>query len=334
MRKTIVGCVTCAAAVLALGACSSSAAPAAAPSTTHRTLPAAATAPSTTAPAAAGTTPPVASCTAQMAAWYAPVAQNSESSPIAGFHNTWTDVIPPDAATLAAQHAAAHGLLGATLTEAEPRGGPPACNSVAATAWDNAMTDLGDAATIEQSTATLGPPSPAALQDANDGFAQLSIVVTQGKLAMTSASASAPAPAAATTAPAAAGTATVAALWCGPGGNVMTSPSIAAWETTNGYGVVGQLKTGTAAIDNPATPAATVVALAASICGEVLTAHEEPPPVEQATWSEAMGFFLTATVDLHAVSDGGNYPTNLDSARVEANMGLSDLNEFLALTGT
>jgi hypothetical protein len=194
------------------------------------------------------------------------------------------------------------------------------------------MTDLGDAATIEQSTATLGPPSPAAWQDANDGFAQLSIVVTQGKLAMTSASASAPAPA--TTAPAAAGTATVAALWCGPGGNVMTSPSLAAWETTNGYGVVGQLKTGTAAIDNPATPAATVVALAASICGEVLTAHEEPPPVEQATWSEAMGFFLTATVDLHAVSDGGNYPANLDSARVEANMGLSDLNEFLALTGT
>jgi hypothetical protein len=39
-------------------------------------------------------------------------------------------------------------------------------------------------------------------------------------------------------------------------------------------------------------------------------------------------------VDLHAVSDGGNYPTSLDSARVEANLGLSDLKEFLALTGT
>jgi hypothetical protein len=37
---------------------------------------------------------------------------------------------------------------------------------------------------------------------------------------------------------------------------------------------------------------------------------------------------------MHAVSEGGNYTTNLDSARVEANLGLSDLKEFLALTGT
>jgi hypothetical protein len=114
----------------------------------------------------------------------------------------------------------------------------------------------------------------------------------------------------------------------------MTSPSLAAWKTTNGYGVVPQLETGTAAIDNPATPAATVVSFAGTICADVLTAREEPPPVEQATWDEAMGYFLAATVALHAVSEGGNYTTNLDSARVEANLGLSDLKEFLALTGT
>ena len=267
-----------------------------------------------------------------MAAWYTPAAENSENSPIAVFRNTWTYAIPPGAVTLAAQHAAAHGLLGATLTQAEPRGGPPACNPAAATAWDNAMTELGDAATIEQSTTTLGPPSPAAVQDANDGFAQLGIVATQGELAMTAASASAPA--AAATTPAAAGTAAVAPVWCGPGDSVMTSPSLAAWETTGGYGVVSQLKTGTAAIDNPATPAATVISFAGTICADVLTAREEPPPLQQATWNEAMGYFLAATVDLHAVSDGGNYPVNLDSARVEANLGLSDLKEFLALTGT
>lgn len=190
MRKTITGCVTGVAAVFALAACSNSAAPAAAPSTTHRTTPpAAATAPGTTAPAAAGTTPSAASCTAQMAAWYTPAAENSQSSPIASWRNLWTYVIPPDAATLAAQHASAHALLGATLTGAEPRGGPPACNSVAATAWDNALTDLGDAATIMQRTTTLEPPTPAAAQDANDGFAQLGIVTAQGELAMTAAAA-------------------------------------------------------------------------------------------------------------------------------------------------
>lgn len=190
MRKTITGCVTGAATVLALAACSNSAAPAAAPSTTHRTTPpAAATAPDTTALAAAGATPSAASCTAQMAAWYTRATENGENSLVAGWRHLWIYVIPPDAATLAAQHASAHALLGATLTGAEPRGGPPACNSVAVTAWDNALTDLGDAATIMQGTTTLEPATPAAAQDANDGFAQLSIVTAQGELAMTAAAA-------------------------------------------------------------------------------------------------------------------------------------------------
>ncbi len=221
---------------------------------------------------------------------------------------------------------------GAILTEAEPRGGPPACNSAAAAAWDNGLTDLGDAATIEQSTTTLGPPTPAAAQDADNGFDQIGIAVTQGQLAATAATTETPAAPTAAPAP---GTTVVAGLWCSPPASltVEASPSLAAWKTTNGYGIVAQFKTAAAAIDNPATPAVTVVALAAAICAEVQAGDQQPPPVEQATWNQAMGFFLTASTDLHAVSNGANYDTSLAGARAEANQGLADLNEFLSLTG-
>jgi hypothetical protein len=77
----------------------------------------------------------------------------------------------------------------------------------------------------------------------------------------------------------------------------------------------------------------TVVALAAAICAEVQAGDQQPPPVEQATWNQAMGFFLTVSTDLHAVSNGANYDTSLAGARAEANQGLADLNEFLSLTG-
>jgi hypothetical protein len=339
MRRTIVGCVSGAAAILALAACSNSATPATATRTTapRTTPPAAATAPSTAAPstAAPSTTSPATttSCTALMAAWYDGSDPADGKDAVTYFRSTlWSYVIPPGATTLADQHAAAHALLGDTLTDAEPKGGPPACNSAAAVAWDNGLTALGDAATIEQSTTTLGPATPAAEQDATYGFEQLGIAVTQGELAATAATTETPAAPTATPAPR---TTVVAGLWCNPSVSltVVTSPSLAAWKTTNGYGVVAQLKTGAAAIDNPATPAATAVSFAGTICADVQAGYQLPPPVEQATWNEAMGFFLMASTDLHAVTNGANYDTSLAGARVEANLGLSDLNEFLSLTG-
>lgn len=57
-------------------------------------------------------------------------------------------------------------------------GGSPPCDPVAAHAWATAMTDLGKAATIEQHT-TLSVV-PAAVQDANAGYAALATVTAEG----------------------------------------------------------------------------------------------------------------------------------------------------------
>ena len=136
-------------------------------------------APATTAPAssaaATGTTPAAAatgSCGSQMKVWY---LQGGGKNQIAVDHGSWT-YITVTANTLASQHAEAQGLLGSTLATGTA---PPACDAVAAHAWATAMTDLGKAATLEKSTNTLSVV-PAAVQDANAGFAALATVTAEG----------------------------------------------------------------------------------------------------------------------------------------------------------
>ena len=138
-------------------------------------------APATTASAssaAAGTTPvaaSTASCGTQMKLWY---IQYGGKNQIAVFHGTWNGPggITTDT-TLANLHAAGQALLGATLGAAS--GSPPACDAVAARAWKTAMTDLGEAGTIEQHVTTI-TVTPAATQDANAGFAALATVTAEG----------------------------------------------------------------------------------------------------------------------------------------------------------
>ncbi len=141
-----------------------------------------AAAPATTAPAssapAAGTTPAAAataSCGTQMKLWY---IQSGGKNQIAVFHGTWNGPggITADT-TLASLHAAGQALLGATLGPVS--GSPPACDAVAAHAWKTAMTDLGEAGTIEQHVTTI-TVTPAAAQDAKAGFAALAIVTAEG----------------------------------------------------------------------------------------------------------------------------------------------------------
>ncbi|HLN68371.1 MAG TPA: hypothetical protein VK280_13985 [Streptosporangiaceae bacterium] len=136
-----------------------------------------------------------------MYTWYSGVGSSIDTGvggggngAITDFHETWNDLSSDT--TLAELHAAAHGLLGATLMYAQSTNAPPACNSLAVIAWKNGVTELGQAATIEQNTTTLGPPVPEAVQDANDAFDQLGIVNTQGELALTAVRASASATAA------------------------------------------------------------------------------------------------------------------------------------------
>jgi hypothetical protein len=140
-----------------------------------------AAAPATSAPAssaAASTTPAAAttaSCGTQMKLWY---IQYGGKNQIAVFHGTWNGPggITTDT-TLANLHAAGQAFLGATLGPAS--GSPPACDAVAARAWKTAMTDLGEAGTIEQHVTTI-TVTPAAAQDANAGFAALATVTAEG----------------------------------------------------------------------------------------------------------------------------------------------------------
>jgi hypothetical protein len=127
--------------------------------------------------AAAPATTPVAgttaSCGTQMKLWY---IQYGGKNQIAVFHETWNGRggITTDT-TVADLHAAGQALLGATLGA----GSPPACDAVAARAWKTAMTDLGEAGTIEEHV-TMVTVTPAAAQDANAGFAALAAVTAEG----------------------------------------------------------------------------------------------------------------------------------------------------------
>jgi hypothetical protein len=143
-----------------------------------------AAAPATTAPASsapASTTPPAAttaSCGTQMKQWY---IQYGGKNQIADFHEAWNGPggITTDT-TLANLHAAGQALPRATLGPVS--GSPPACDAVAARAWKTAMTDLGQAGTIEQHVTTITVTSTAT-QDANAGFAALATVTAEGNKA-------------------------------------------------------------------------------------------------------------------------------------------------------
>jgi hypothetical protein len=141
----------------------------------------AAAAPASTAPAssaAPGTTPvaaTTASCGTQLKQWY---VQYGGKNQIAVFHQTWNGLAGiTTGTTLATLHAEGQALLGATLGSAS--GSPPACDSAAARAWKTAMTDLGEAGTIEQHVTTI-TVTPAAAQDATAGFAALATVTAAG----------------------------------------------------------------------------------------------------------------------------------------------------------
>jgi len=141
-----------------------------------------------------------------------------------------------------------------------------------------------------------------------------------------------PASSAPVTSATASGTTNGAALWCGPVIDVKTAPSLAVWETGNVYvNVIPGFKAGAMAVDNPATPAAAVLADSGSICSSVLEAHEGPPPADLAQYNMALTSFLKASEVLH--TGAATYAASLAKARVDVNSGLSELNAFLKAIG-
>src|SRR4051812_42485788 len=98
------------------------------------------------------------------------------------------------------------------------------------------------------------------------------------------------------------GTATVATLWCGGAvTGAIYAPTLSVWKTgaygyNNAYAVtVPNIKATVVAIEKPDTAAAAENAMALTLCEEVGSADQEPPPVDAATWSAAMADFYAAS---------------------------------------
>jgi hypothetical protein len=139
----------------------------------------------------------------------------------------------------------------------------------------------------------------------------------------------------ASVAPPTPGTATIAALWCGPVQGVIHVPSLSAWETgpsgeDDAYVTdIPNFKTSVAGIENPNTSAASEAAGGGTLCGEVQSAEEEPPPVDESMYATAMADFLQASEVLHALA---GYPAG-GRARPFLDSGLTELNAFLKAIG-
>jgi hypothetical protein len=117
--------------------------------------------------------------------------------------------------------------------------------------------------------------------------------------------------------------------------DVTTAPSLSVWETGSGsddayVDTIPNLKGTVAAIENPGTPAAEEQQLGASLCGEVIDADQQPPPVDGSTWSAAMTEFAAASKILHTGADG--YPAG-GQAQSDLASGMTKLSAFLAAIG-
>ena len=344
MKKTIATVALAGTAALSLAACGSgAAAPAGVPAVPAASVPSAST------PAATATSVSNCSvdCTAPIAtgssAWYGQV-----QAPLQEVSGDLTQI-----STDASGNPASLSLDGAELAqdaqavlndEIDPAPVDNADFVAAMNDYIAAGNDYsGDNSSGQQNTAQavqeIGEADTAlnSFDAANGGSSGTAAPSSSAPALATSAPAATPTTPTAPTAPAAPGTTTAAALWCGPVTNVRTAPSLAVWKTGSGgaddvyVDVIPQFKTVTAAIGNPATPAAAVLAYSGSLCSEVVEADEEPPPVDLAQYNMAMSDFLQASQVLH--TGAAAYTASVATARSEDNLGMSELNAFLTAIG-
>lgn len=170
-------------------ASSPASAPASVPASTPSVTASALASSPSTAPATAA-----ASCATLIDDWYlgTPTSAGAISGGgkeiVAELHTEWAAI--PNATSISLHYADAHGMLGFVLMEqyntkeysgnTPPTGGPPACNQVALNAWNQGLSDLKAATSIEQLQKTLHAYDPTALRDANAGWYQFAIVAAQG----------------------------------------------------------------------------------------------------------------------------------------------------------
>ena len=133
-----------------------------------------------------------------------------------------------------------------------------------------------------------------------------------------------------TTATATPGTVKTVTLWCGSG-NLYIEPTLSAWETAGGgYNTIAGIKQTTGYIESTQQVQANPYPVyAAQLCGEVLAADGNPPPVDQSTFASAMSDFLQASQIMHSTPGAPAVST----ARSYIKSGTTELNAFLAATG-
>ena len=308
MRKTIIGCVSGAALVLALAACSTSSfSPAAASSPAVGTH----SAPASSAPAAPAATTP------------APAA----FAPGSGFTSCGSGVYAgPDTScpfALNVWRAATADGNTPVVTAYSPVTGQSyslaltSTNPVTYNGASNGNTALVEWWPASSAPAAGAPATPAATAPA--------------------------APATAAAVPQPVPVPANIALWCGNVTSVVHAPSLKVWKTAGQwqwdsvYLSLPGFRTGAAFMENSNyndSPAAAVLADAGAMCDSgIRPALGNPPPVDQAQFLAAMASFAKATQIIHGVSTGSNYTAAQNAARPYFVQGVDQLNVFLAAIG-
>lgn len=160
--------------------------------------------------------------------------------------------------------------------------------------------------------------------------------------------AAAPSAAPATTAPATAaavpmpvpGSAPKVTVWCGSTYAAFSSPSLTVWKKTAEYGyndafvsIIPGLKRQAAYMESPSSPAATVVAGTQSMCLGVISAFDNPPPVDLAQYKAAMDDFAQGAYVIHSGAIANDYGPSVGTAGKYFNSAIAELNAFLAAVG-
>lgn len=160
--------------------------------------------------------------------------------------------------------------------------------------------------------------------------------------------AAAPSAAPATTAPATAaavlmpvpGSAPKVTVWCGSTYGAFSSPSLTVWKKTAEYGyndafvsIIPRLKRQAAYMVNSSSPAATVDADTQSMCGGVISAFDNPPPVDLAQYKAAMDDFAQGAYAIHSGAIANDYGPSVGTAGKYFNSAIAELNAFLAAVG-
>jgi hypothetical protein len=127
-------------------------------------------------------------------------------------------------------------------------------------------------------------------------------------------------------------------VWCGSTFHAFSAPNLTVWKKNGQYNysfatILPSLKNVVPFMENSGSPAAAVDADTQSICLEVISAFNNPPPVDYAQYKAAMDDYAQGAYVIHTGAIAGSYPASQAAARKYFSSGLAELNAFLAAVG-